>query len=242
MIAESTVSAKRVLVCADSKSNGGTCRGCAQQTEGASAGWRGAPSLRLVVHPVTGCVEVLAREREALAVPRRAGGDHEVTVLGQADSLDDALAVLVAQDGLAGRRRRVALVEVETVRAGPAGHLRRADGLNDRALVDPIGEAVERRGLGTTPLAAALGLGIEGLVGVDLLGEGLADRAILARAGAGALGAARRSRIRAGGAVVGAPPGAIARLTGPRRTRAAAASLVGSCHHFFSKLNSRFLP
>lgn len=139
----------------------------------------------------------LSRERERAAIPRLRRGDQELTVLAHADGLDQALAELLAENRLAGRGAWGARVEIATLRARPAGDLRQADRLKNRALAKPVGEGVECRRAGTTPLAAALRLGIQHLVAVDLLGEAVANGAILAGVVAAlCVALARRSGVR----------------------------------------------
>lgn len=111
----------------------------------------------------------LRREIKRAAIDGRCGGDHERAVGAAGDSLDRAAAELRGQDRLGGGRGRVLRVEILVGGAGPTGNLLRAAGLNDRALVDPVGEGVQRARRRTIiGPRGALCLSAEGLVRLDL--------------------------------------------------------------------------
>src|SRR5262245_23264555 len=111
----------------------------------------------------------LGREAEVAAVDGRGGSDHERTVCAAADSLDGAAAELLGQNVLAGRRRRIVRIEALVGEAGATGDLGLAAGLDDGALVDPIGEGVQRTGGRTAVVTTgARRLVAQGLVGLDL--------------------------------------------------------------------------
>lgn len=113
----------------------------------------------------------LAGEREAAALAIRGRRDDEVPGRGAADSLDARLTELLAEDRLARRRAGDARVEVDVIRLRPLGDLRATHGLDDRALVDPVGEAVERRRAGARTLGRAGRLTHQHLKGLDLVRE-----------------------------------------------------------------------
>ncbi len=119
---------------------------------------------------------MLLREREAAAFAGRGRGNHKVTVLRAADGLDAGLAETLAEHGLTGSRARCLGVEVAVGGLRPLGHLCAADGLDDRALVDPVSEGVEGCRLGTSKAARGrLRLVAERLERANLVLEVLAD-------------------------------------------------------------------
>lgn len=119
---------------------------------------------------------MLLRERKAAALAGRGRGNHKVTALRAADGLDAGLAEPLAKDRLAGSRAGRLGVEVAVGGLRPLSDLCAADGLDDRALVDPVREGVEGCRLGTGEASRGrLRLVAEGLERADLVLEVLAD-------------------------------------------------------------------
>ena len=113
----------------------------------------------------------LLGEAELLAVADRRGRNHEGAGLRARDGFDRALAKLGAENALARGRIRGAAGEVLVRQLGPTRDLSRRAHLDDRALVDPAREAVERGRARTGPLGRTGRLVHQHLEGLDLVLE-----------------------------------------------------------------------
>lgn len=157
----------------------------------------------------------LLGEPEGPTTDQWRGGDHEGAALRAGDGLDVALPELGAEYVLAAGRRGVARVEVLVRAPRPAADLRRGANLNDRPLVDPVGETAQDRRRGAVILGRPPRLIVEGFVRIDLALEGVVDRPVRRWDRSGARGVRRFP----GAFVARAGFVPVGRVIGPRKVR-----------------------